>query len=496
MRNNNNGSTNTHHEETDNVFTFLPQFQSEMEDVPAEELEALALTDSDNAGEGEDPVFLENRRRVIESDGTERLQALNYFRRLVSENIDETIPRVIRAGLVPILVEYLQKDYEPALQLEAAWALTNISGGDSAAAHQVIAAGAIPIFVRLLAKENVELVDQVIWALGNLAGDSPTVRDTILAEGVVPLLIPIASRSWTGNFLGLQTYAWILTNFCGHEPLPDPHYVEPLLPVLKHLLNSNTDDQIVKDVCFSLTSLSDQGSDMVDAILQTGIASRLVSLLMGSSFVQIHAVIRLTGELLSGTERQTQQMIDAGVIPALVHITTTMNVPRRQEIIRREALWALSNITAGTEPQANAVFQALASHLPTIVRVITHNEDGLMRREALVMLSNAFSTASWSHIDQLINDYQFVQVLCDVLRLREMETLTIALEAVHGLLGRAEREGHLDRFSDLFGDNGGFEVLEELQTLPVADVYEGSVRIIEDFFAEDEGEDEGEEVEQ
>ena len=95
------------------AFTFTPQFQSEMEDVPSEEI-VMGSSTSQLAGDlNEDVDFMENRRQVIEGTGLELVKALKYFRLLVSENIEHSIPRVLRAGLVPILVDYLQKDAEP-----------------------------------------------------------------------------------------------------------------------------------------------------------------------------------------------------------------------------------------------------------------------------------------------------------------------------------------------------------------------------------------------
>jgi|EP01033_Poteriospumella_lacustris_P004675 hypothetical protein len=89
-----------------------------MEDAPPDEMETIGIPGSSTAEfeeneEEDDHVFLENRRLLIEADGDVRQQALLYFRRLVSDDIEHSVPRVIRAGLVPILVDYLQKDDEP-----------------------------------------------------------------------------------------------------------------------------------------------------------------------------------------------------------------------------------------------------------------------------------------------------------------------------------------------------------------------------------------------
>ena len=95
---------------------------------------------------------------------------------------------VINAGAVSKMVEFLQRHDEPKLQSEAAWVLVNITS--STYVQTVIAAGAVPLLINLLASSlHLDVRENVAHALGNIAGDSAQHRNLLLAAGVLPPLL-------------------------------------------------------------------------------------------------------------------------------------------------------------------------------------------------------------------------------------------------------------------------------------------------------------------
>jgi importin subunit alpha-6/7 len=139
------------------------------------------------------PALLEEQRQaILGSDPEAQLKAVQQFRRLLSIERNPPIQQVIEAGVVPVLVHFLQRNENPNLQFESAWALTNIASGTSEHTRVVIDAGAVAIFVQLLLSPNEDVREQAAWALGNIAGDSVQCRDLVLGMGALTMLLRVA----------------------------------------------------------------------------------------------------------------------------------------------------------------------------------------------------------------------------------------------------------------------------------------------------------------
>lgn len=96
----------------------------------------------------------------------EKLAAIRYARKLLSTDKNPPIDEIIEVGMLPIMVQALALDDSPAIQFEAAWALTNIASGNSAQTLKVVEANAVPHFIRLLASPNENVAEQSLWSLG------------------------------------------------------------------------------------------------------------------------------------------------------------------------------------------------------------------------------------------------------------------------------------------------------------------------------------------
>lgn len=352
-----------------------------------------------------------------------------------------------------------------------------MASGNARQTAVLVQHGCIPTFARLLRSGSNQMAEQSAWAIGNLAGESPSIRDQCLRAGAMEGLIAAVGRC--SDVSTLRNIVWSMSNLCRGSPAPPIASVSPAIPVLAGILNSTSDESSVADACWALSFIAQGYDEAIDTILMTGIAPLLVSLLKAATAPVILApLLRIFGSILSGNEAQTQHLVDIGIIPALGLMLTV-----KRKMFRREACWALSNITAGNSRQVQAVFDATPPVFPKIIELL-HTDVIEVRKEALWVVTNTFETGSWNHILYLAP--QVLQPLCNLLSAGEPAILLAALQGVHKLLKRASENGQVDQFIELLSDANAVEVIENLQTHSNTEVYEQALKILEEFFVEDD----------
>jgi importin subunit alpha-1 len=140
--------------------------------------------------------------------------------------------------------------------------LTNIASGTTDHVNNLIEKDVLRNFIELLGSVHVEVVEQVIWGIGNIAGDSSTTRDSVLHSGALDKIAAVLDKAPIGSSF-LRNASWALSNLCRGRPQPDYNLVRRAIPTLIKVLVENDKEEIITDICWALSYLSDGAKDRI-----------------------------------------------------------------------------------------------------------------------------------------------------------------------------------------------------------------------------------------
>ncbi|KAG9019424.1 Importin alpha subunit (Karyopherin alpha subunit) (Serine-rich RNA polymerase I suppressor protein) [Tulasnella sp. 427] len=358
-----------------------------------------------------------------------RLKALiRIQRRLQGDLVRPTAQAIVDSDLVQTLVDFMTyKDIR--FQERAASVTANIASGPTEQAEAVVAAGAVRKIMDLHPFSSSTLAHGALYALGNIAADSGNLRDVILAcDGVLPLM-KILTHLEDGGYsesrvaLAVQTLA-----------------TQDLIPILAQLIRtrqsaSSADSlETLENSVIALSRICDKG--FFPEVSNTGILRQLVEL-CGPSHPTVQRYSLLTlGYFVADTEPHTDAAIEAGVIPALMDCITASSKHAREL-----ACWTASNIIAGTLRQAQAILDA-GIIKPVVARLSDRSEEMIVKKEACWVLTNLVEacfrhrTKDWT---DLLYEERLVTVFGHALTISDGKIQSNAAQSLRSILDYTKR---------------------------------------------------------
>jgi importin subunit alpha-1 len=193
--------------------------------------------------------------------------------------------------------------------------------------------------------------------------------------------------------------------------------------------------------------------------------------------------LRATGNIVTGTDVQTQCVIDAGALPAFAAL-----VRHERRNVRREACWASSNIAAGTAEQIGQ----LAS-TPNMVGNLIHQMDKgdwNVQKEAVWAISNMITSGGDAIVHYAVS-CKVLKPMVRMLKVEDPKITMVAMEAITTILeaGRNPSDVASKNYVDLVEEAGGADALEALQQHANTDIYEKAVALMEAYYGGGDEED-------
>jgi len=201
----------------------------------------------------------------------------------------------------------------------------------------------------------------------------------IKSGALIPLLRVCAAEGGVGPTISLLRNAtWAISNLCRGKPQPDFNVVRHAIPCLNYLLGS-TDEEVLTDACWAISYLTDDSTPnniKIQYVVESGSVPKVVKLL-GHHMPKVQTpALRAIGNIVTGTDKQTQAVIAAGALPLILPLLVST-----KKGIRKEACWTISNITAGNEEQIDAVLNA--NLIPSLINLLNKDEFNVQKRSYL-----------------------------------------------------------------------------------------------------------------
>lgn len=414
---------------------------------------------------------------VRSGDKSQIIEAVRWFRKLLSIERVPPIDAVIATGIIPDLIRLLSDmDDFSDLQFECAWALTNVASGKSEHTRYVVEQGLAPVLINKTASPNVNVAEQCVWALGNIAGDSTRFRDLLLDLNVVPAFIRTASGPHQQISLFRNT-SWAISNLCRGKPQPAFHKVAPLYPVIKRFA-SMEDSEVICDALWAISYLTDGDNNRIQAALDAGVLPLVVKHLDHPNNPVVNPALRAIGNVVTGDDDQTEAVLNLGALPAIHRLLKDYKNKSKSAI--KEVCWAVSNITAGNRRQIQAIIdEGIAKSILDLLA----NHQSLSRearKEAFWAITNLGSGGSPEQIEWLIENrcvHIYSKCLVDDCEHMPQPELIVVLNGIANFF--KYRQDGSDTVEKILEEEGALEKIEELQNNQSQEVYEEAVKILE-----------------
>lgn len=307
-----------------------------------------------------------------------------------------------------------------------------MASGSTVQCQSIIDKGGIPLFVQMLKSTTLGIVEQAIWAIGNIASDCIYYRDQILRAGGLHNLATVVKQLNDDTLI--KHCCWALSNLCRGTPLPKYDAVHEAIPILcKAIAHGRLNDKdIISDCCWAISYHSDSNKNKIQVVVASGVIPRIIKNLSDPSMGILIPSIRILGNVSTGSVEHGNELLANNVLEPLEKV-----LEHYKKVVRREACWVISNITAGSRQQVEAVLGRNSLLQKILGMFETDSND--VKREICYVFSNMAHSGEPQHIFNLYRDASIIRYYVNLLSADEAKTIEVALECLYIVLSQGDK---------------------------------------------------------
>lgn len=388
------------------------------------------------------------------------LEILTIFRLSLSSSFHHS--KIFqKAGMIPVFISYILTGFSIEISSEAMWCICNLAAGPQEYISEIYKFGITDKIIDGMDSGNTGLVSNSLWAAANIIGDNWEICEELMKKDFLAKICALGD----GEMQVIKGLAFCLANISKHEKF--------LTLVECRVIFNMIGEIIDRDKVQSLQAiyhLIHKDNKKIQMAIDSGLLKYAIEgLQMGPDVTEIS--IRIIGSVVSGTNFQTQYILDFDILSVFSNILNTVNLSICQQLY-----WVLSNIVAGTYSQR----ELLIDHpiLKQSIQGLVHC-DSHIRREASFYFRNFARLGGVEQKIKLIEAGIF-NVITENLKASESDCLINTVETCKYLL-------EISRYADInviqmFEDAGGLKELEDLTHHLNTVISQTSTEIIEMYF--------------
>lgn len=222
------------------------------------------------------------------------------LRKSLSAQIATPIERALQLGVLPYLIELVKQDQHPQLKIQATWSITNLATGTTLQTQKLVDKGVIPLFIQLLSRTDLDLVEQAVWGLGNIAGDGIEFRDIVAMNNTMALYVNLFDQVKQINQKMKEQIIWAASNLCRGKPGPDLDRVSVGLNMFAEGLCTSSKTGTIIDCSWSLMAICRKAT--IQRFGSLHLCERLVELLYNEHTMIQQPIAKIVSSYINNSE--------------------------------------------------------------------------------------------------------------------------------------------------------------------------------------------------